>query len=95
MTKHHVLIYTSSNSPECDRLVESLKAWGVEYTEKNVSVNSEYLKEIQRKGIFGTPVTFIDENHILGYQEIKLKFELGISNNQGSYFRNVYDGYKK
>ncbi|WP_430788668.1 glutaredoxin family protein [Virgibacillus flavescens] len=95
MNEHQVIIYTSDNCPECEDLVDLLNEWKIEFTEKSVSNNNSTLKEMQARGIYGTPVTFIDDNPVLGYQEIKLKYELGISNSQGSYFRNVYEDYDK
>lgn len=93
MTSHRVIIYTSSNCTDCEKLVEKLNNWGVEYLEKNVSNNRGYLKELQNKGVFGTPATFIDDSPVLGLQESKLRYELSIDGSQESHFRNFYEGY--
>ncbi|WP_188456854.1 glutaredoxin family protein [Virgibacillus oceani] len=78
MSKKDVLIYISSNCQRNNRLLDQLDEWDINYEKKNVTENPEYMKELQGKGIFGTPVTFIDGEPILGMQKSKLKHALGI-----------------
>ncbi|WP_404451192.1 glutaredoxin family protein [Virgibacillus necropolis] len=78
MTRHNVIIYTSDNSPDCEKLVGKMNKWGVDYIVKNVSNNSNYLKELQSRGVFGTPATFVDDEPILGIQESKLRYVLSL-----------------
>ena len=95
MTDHDVIIYTSTNCSECEKVMEKMNSLGVDYIEKSVSNNEDYLKELQNRGIFGTPATFIDNHTVLGFQESKLKYELSLVNSHDFYFRNIYEGYDK
>lgn len=94
MDRHHVIIYTSDDYAESKRVVEKMDKWGIDYKTKNVSNNKEYLLELQNRGIFGTPVTFVDDHPVLGYQENKLKNVLNLGDGETSYFRNFYEGYE-
>ncbi|ASN07099.1 glutaredoxin family protein [Virgibacillus necropolis] len=92
MTRQKVVIYTSDNCSACKKVVERMNTWGVDYIEKNISNNGSYLKDLQDKGIFGTPATFVDDYSVLGFQESKLKYELSMIDSQ-DYFRNYYEEY--
>ncbi|MFZ3578903.1 glutaredoxin family protein [Virgibacillus sp. DJP39] len=76
MSNRNVVVYTSDNCGESEKLVKKMNEWEINYREKNVSVNRDHLKELQSKGIYGTPVTFIDGSLVLGFQENKLKHDL-------------------
>ena len=45
---------------------------GFEYTEHNVSLDREALKELVSKGYRSTPVTVIGEEKVVGYSPAKL-----------------------
>lgn len=62
----------------CTRLLDQLDEWNIDYKTKNVVEDPQYLKELQDEGFYGTPVTFINDNAILGYQKNKIKQKLGI-----------------
>lgn len=82
MRDKEVVIYVSEDSAPCKKLLNKMDKWDVSYQTKNVTNNSVYMKELQEKGIFGTPATFIEDQNsvILGVQEGKIKEGLGISN---------------
>ena len=94
MNKHNVVIYTSDNCTEGKKVIENMEKWEIGYTIKNISDNKEYLTELQNRGVFGTPATFVDDYPVLGYQENKLKNILDLSDSETSYFRNFYEGYQ-
>lgn len=87
MNKQNVIIYTSDNCSNSEKVINKMDKWGVIYTVKNVSSNREYLKELQNRGVYGTPATYVDEQPILGYQENKLMNVLNIGDSEQSYFR--------
>ncbi len=45
---------------------------GFEYTEHNVSLDREALKELVSKGYRSTPVTVIGEENVVGYNPSKI-----------------------
>ncbi|MFD1038378.1 glutaredoxin family protein [Virgibacillus byunsanensis] len=80
MSEKNVIIYVSNNCLEGERLLKQLDVWNVSYTKKNVSNNKEYMVELQEKGVFGTPATFIGDQTVLGFQINKLKRILEVDN---------------
>lgn len=75
MKEKNVVVYISDNSSHCEKLLKQLDKWDISYETKNVTENRSYMKELQKKGIYGTPATFIEDrsNAILGCQENKIK----------------------
>lgn len=73
MTNHDIVIYTSDNCHYCTKLLEQLDAWNVDYQEKNISRNTDHYKEMKSHGVYGTPVTFINDIKVLGFQKNKLR----------------------
>lgn len=94
MNSHNVVIYTCDSCSECEKVIKKMDKWGVVHTVKNVSKNKEYLKELQNRGIFGTPATIVDDHPVLGYQEGKLKSVLNLGDSQVPFFRDFYDRYE-
>jgi glutaredoxin len=82
MNDKKVTIYVSDNSLPCKKIVSHINNLNVPYYEKNVTKNSEYMKELQEQGIFGTPAIFIEgqEHAILGFQEKNINHALGVGN---------------
>lgn len=73
-----VIVYSSSGCPYCEKIKNELKAWGLEYEERNVTENPDYFNDLHEKGMFSTPVTFIDGEAFIGYRPNKMKDYLGI-----------------
>lgn len=92
MSDQEVVIYVSDNSLPCKQLLNHMDKWNISYRVKNVNKNSEYMRDLQEQGIYGTPATFIkSQKHvILGFQEKKINHALGI----GDYFSN-YQSYNE
>ena len=64
-----VEVYTTSSCPWCRVVKNHLSSKGIEYVEKNVQENKEYLKELQTlvgNGRIGVPITNINGNLIRG-----------------------------
>ena len=73
-----VEIYTSDTCIQCVKAKEFLKANNVEYTEHNISKNSEARKSLIGMGYMSIPVTIINEQHVLGFDLNRMKDLLGI-----------------
>ncbi|TFB13224.1 glutaredoxin family protein [Filobacillus milosensis] len=78
MLNKNVVIYTNE-SQDSVKLKNILNEWDIDYEERNISENNDYLIELQKKGIFATPATFIDNYCIQGVQPDHLKTELNIN----------------
>jgi len=74
-----VVVYTSAGCPFCVKVKEQLKAWNIPYTEKNTSENREYFEELRSRKLFGTPVTFIGDRFVMGFQPEKMRNLLGLA----------------
>ncbi len=78
MGNSNVVVYTSRDCSYCEKVLDKLTEWDVEYEERNVSEDRSHFRELQSMSVYGTPATFINGEKILGYQERKLKQSLGI-----------------
>ncbi|HLR62952.1 MAG TPA: glutaredoxin domain-containing protein [Lentibacillus sp.] len=85
MNEQEVIVYTSENSLQCEKLLDQLNQWDIDYKQRNVTEHKEYLDDLQEEGIFGTPATFVDEKVVLGAQVNKIKHALGMSEHYHSY----------
>lgn len=81
MSNKEVLVYVSEGCISCQKLLEKMDNFGIDYKTKNITEDDANKKELQDCGVYGTPATFIDEDAepILGFQPNKLKRELGIN----------------
>ena len=73
MADKEIIAYTGNECQESKQLIDLLEEYNVEYTEKNVSENRDYLKELQARSIYSAPVIFIGEQVILGFQGKKIR----------------------
>ncbi|ALX49155.1 glutaredoxin family protein [Lentibacillus amyloliquefaciens] len=85
MSDQEVIVYTSENSEQCQSLLGKLNQWDIDYKQRNVTENREYLNELQEEGIYGTPATFVNKKVVLGNQVNKIKHALGMMDNYQSY----------
>lgn len=78
MKEKNVIIYVSSNCSHCKKVLDQMDKWDVSYKIKNVTQNSNYMKDLQAQGIYGTPATFIEDQSkaILGFQKGEIKHAL-------------------
>ena len=73
MTDKKVVIYTTPTWPYCHRTKEYLSQKGIPYTEYNVAENKEAAKEmIQKSGQMSVPVTTIDDQVVVGFNQTQL-----------------------
>jgi glutaredoxin 3 len=74
-----VIIYSTKTCPWCAKTKEFLKTNKIPFTDKDVGSNSIVAKEmIKKSGQSGVPVIDVGGKIIVGYNEEKLKRELGI-----------------
>lgn len=78
MSDSKVVVYTSHDCVHCASVVTKLSEWDIDFEERNISDNREYIKELQKQKVYGTPATFVDDEKVLGFQEKKLRRVLGI-----------------
>ncbi|WP_173917773.1 glutaredoxin family protein [Halobacillus sp. Marseille-Q1614] len=78
MSQHKVIVYTSNQCSQCEKVIKKLSEWNIDFEERNISDDRTYFKELQSQNVYGTPATFINDEKVLGYQERKLKRTLGI-----------------
>lgn len=86
MRYSHVTVYTSDNNLKCNKVLSLLEKYNISYEKKSITADQANMEELQGMGVYGTPATFIDENDpILGYQESKIKNELGIRDDNSEF----------
>ena len=73
-----VVVYSSDTCPYCTLAKEFLSKNEVEFTEKNVSKDTEARKELMKMGHMGVPVILVDEHEIVGFDEPKLRSLIGL-----------------
>ncbi|MBO8173029.1 MAG: FAD-dependent oxidoreductase [Bacillaceae bacterium] len=78
MSKHKVLLYSSTGCPYCKKLRNHFEEWGLEFEERNVTENPDYFNDLHEKGIFSSPAVFIDDKPFIGYRPNAMKKYLGI-----------------
>ena len=62
----------------CGQTKEFLSRKGVQFTERNIVQEPEALNELRRLGYMTTPVTVVDGNVIVGFDQEKLSQALGL-----------------
>jgi thioredoxin reductase (NADPH) len=77
-----IVVYTSTGCPYCAKIKADLQRWGLSYEERNVTENKDYFHDLHEKGIFSTPVTFLDDTPVIGYRPNRMKQLLGITEEQ-------------
>ncbi|MFC4025337.1 glutaredoxin domain-containing protein [Oceanobacillus longus] len=96
MSNNQVIIYISNNnSIQSNKVINLMNEHNIPFITKNVSDNTEHMKELQAKEIYGTPATYIDDQKvILGYQKNKIKHALGLDDNT-SHYSSLFEGFDK
>ncbi len=76
-----VKVYSITTCPWCDKVKKYLKSKGVEYEERNIETNDEFLAECKElSGDEMVPVITADgKNFVLGFDKAKLDEMLGLS----------------
>lgn len=74
-----VVIYSTPTCHFCQLTKDFLKENNVPFTDHDVSTDQEKRAEmVEKSGQMGVPVLFIGDEMIIGYDEDKIKKELGL-----------------
>lgn len=57
----------------CSKVKEYLSQKAIQYTERNVSKEPDAIDELKKLGIMTTPVTVINGNMVIGFDQQKLE----------------------
>ena len=71
-----VKIYTSIGCKPCEMVKNFFSEKGIEFVEHNISVEQDSLEFLLNKGLMSTPVTFIGDKFVVGYNTSKLELML-------------------
>jgi glutaredoxin 3 len=63
----------------CNRTKEFLSQHGIAFEEHDVSSDEAALDELQKRSLMTTPVTLIDDDVVVGFDQAKLSKLLGFS----------------
>ena len=74
MTKHKIIVYSTSMCPWCVRAKEFFKKNRIEFKDIDVNENREAAEEmIKKSGQTGVPVIDIDGKIIIGFDQVRIK----------------------
>lgn len=62
----------------CNRTKEFLSQRGIAFEERDVSKDDAALEELQKRGVMTTPVTLIDDQVVVGFDQKQLAELLGL-----------------
>jgi glutaredoxin len=75
-----VVIYTQETCPPCFAEKEWLKANNIDFEERDIRKNENYMQEVIKLGASATPVTVVSDGDkqdvVMGYKEDELKILL-------------------
>ena len=61
----------------CTKVKEYLSQKGIEFTERDVSKDEDAINELKKLGVMTTPVTVIDGEVVIGFDQQKFEKLLG------------------
>ena len=73
-----VVVYSQPGWGPCHREKEFLSQKGIEFVDKDVRADQQALKELIDMGYQSTPVTIIDGEAVVGFDQNKIEQLLGI-----------------
>ena len=72
-----VIVYTTKDCIECTMVKKVLTEEGIPFEIRNLSINSEYQKEVEKYGFMGVPVTVVGDLAVKGFtNELKELIEI-------------------
>lgn len=72
-----VIVYTTKDCIECTMVKKVLSEEGISFETRDLSVNPEYQKEVEKYGFLGVPVTVVENRAVKGFtNELKELMEL-------------------
>lgn len=73
-----VIVYTQHGCGPCHQEVAWLTQNNVDFEERNISENPEYIDDLRKVGAMATPVTFVGDEVIFGFDRNKLQTLLAL-----------------
>ncbi len=73
MTDKNVVVYSQPGWMFCSKVKEFLSSKGMKFIERDVSQDEDALTELKKLGIMTTPVTVIDGEVVIGFDQSKLE----------------------
>jgi len=73
-----VIIYTQNGCAPCLQEKAWLKENGVEFEERNLSLNRDYIDDLLNAGARSTPVTFVGDEMVIGFDRERLSSLLNL-----------------
>lgn len=77
MTDKNIIVYSQPGWMFCSKLKEFLSQKNVKFIERDVSQDENALTELKKLGIMTTPVTVIDSEIVVGFDQSKIEQLLG------------------
>jgi glutaredoxin-like protein NrdH len=72
-----IIVYTTQDCIECTMVRKVLTEEGISFEVRDISINPEYQKEVEKYGYLGVPVTVFQNRAIKGFtNELKELLEL-------------------
>jgi glutaredoxin-like protein NrdH len=72
-----VIVYTTNDCIECTLVKKVLTEEGISFEVRDVSTNLDYLKELEKFGFLGLPVTVVENYAVKGFtNELKELMEM-------------------
>jgi glutaredoxin 3 len=79
MAEREVVVYSTPTCPWCTRAKDYLKQVGIDFEEKDVSVDIQAAREMVKvSGQMGVPVLTIDGSVVVGFDKKKIDQLLGL-----------------
>ena len=78
MSKPTVIVYSQPGWYFCGQEKAWLSEQGIEFEDRNVAEDPAAMDELKELGYFSTPVTFINDEAVVGFDEIILRNLLGL-----------------
>jgi glutaredoxin-like protein NrdH len=73
----HVIVYSTKDCIECTMVKQVLTESGIAFEVRDISVNSEFQKEVEKYGYLGVPVTVAGNKVVKGFtNELKELIEI-------------------
>ncbi|MDR7001149.1 glutaredoxin family protein [Neobacillus niacini] len=72
-----VIVYTTNDCIECTMVKKVLTEEGIHFEVRNISMNAEYQREVEKFGFLGVPVTVVKNRAVKGFaNELKELIEI-------------------
>ncbi len=72
MQEQQVIVYTQPGCGPCAAEKEFLAKHGIDFEERDIRENPEYVRELLELGAQATPTTLVGETVVMGFDRAKL-----------------------